>query len=406
MQINRPIHAGSIWRCIWLLPVIVFGTVRFQSSPVRAQAEPATATGSTVEVREWVILECDPSLSHANPQETVGSTLPESLLSLRAAETEQKNEPSPVGVIRFMGHSNQKFAVHLTIPETGVFYASWPLAHMRGNRAVWYDLTIGATPQRLIPLDNSHWLYPLRNIDGPYITSISRSEKFLLYDATFPFTLPLGIAEGNTKSDSVRIRNTGPTLLHDLVIYRPTRDGTGWATASLAEVPPESSGTPTTAPAERPVVQFAPVDNDPSHSLNADWTARLADWELDPAELNLILKILRSNVLKSPEMTAIFRLDDAAINRLLPLEISPRPARIRRLAIVIARHVDPQMPQLLDQLIAQLGDADWHKREAASSQLARFGTGANPKLREATRSSDPEVVLRAERLLSHNSARY
>jgi hypothetical protein len=53
----------------------------------------------------------------------------------------------------------------------------------------------------------------------------------------------------------------------------------------------------------------------------------------------------------------------------------------------------------LKALIADLGAADWEKREAASRGIAVFGTSAAAALDAAKSSSDPEIASRAEQLL-------
>ena len=58
------------------------------------------------------------------------------------------------------------------------------------------------------------------------------------------------------------------------------------------------------------------------------------------------------------------------------------------------------LPQEIKQLIDQLGHADYHTREAASKRLREVGEPALPALREAAVSANPEVLARAEALLT------
>ncbi|MFP4058540.1 MAG: HEAT repeat domain-containing protein [Candidatus Brocadiia bacterium] len=51
------------------------------------------------------------------------------------------------------------------------------------------------------------------------------------------------------------------------------------------------------------------------------------------------------------------------------------------------------------ELVAQLGSADWRQRQEASRRLAALGEVARPALEQAARSPDPEVAWRAEQLL-------
>lgn len=53
----------------------------------------------------------------------------------------------------------------------------------------------------------------------------------------------------------------------------------------------------------------------------------------------------------------------------------------------------------IENLIRQLGDADWRSRENAQAQIERIGLKALPHLKEASQSADPEIRFRAQSLL-------
>ena len=53
----------------------------------------------------------------------------------------------------------------------------------------------------------------------------------------------------------------------------------------------------------------------------------------------------------------------------------------------------------MDRLIAQLGDPKYKARETAQKRLAEIGPLAFPALNKALNNSDPEIGLRAERIL-------
>jgi len=55
----------------------------------------------------------------------------------------------------------------------------------------------------------------------------------------------------------------------------------------------------------------------------------------------------------------------------------------------------------LGELLLQLGDEDFDKREAASEQIEGFGVAAIGPLRQAERSGNPEVLRRCERCLKN-----
>src|SRR5437660_11991912 len=59
----------------------------------------------------------------------------------------------------------------------------------------------------------------------------------------------------------------------------------------------------------------------------------------------------------------------------------------------------PAGPADLDQLIRQLGDPAYPKREEASRRLTDLGESALPALRAAMKSPDPEIRRRAEAIV-------
>jgi hypothetical protein len=84
---------------------------------------------------------------------------------------------------------------------------------------------------------------------------------------------------------------------------------------------------------------------------------------------------------------------------LLPLEVVPSPTKTTRVGLAIVKNADPAAGERIARLIEQLASDDWDQREAAQAKLAQLGAGARPKLSEALKHKDLEVVYRAERLL-------
>jgi hypothetical protein len=365
-----------------------------------ASVEPTT-TVSGIEARELLIIVSDPIESRANPASIVGSSLPAWMDPLRPiVPSAEVDQPGPIGLIRFIGSTPDNVRVRLTAPS-GVFYAAWPPARVQGTEIVWKELVLSLTPRSLPPMGPESWLSAFRRAPGLYVTSVNKCEKFLLYDVEFPLTTAFKL---ELNSDSIQIRNWGDAPLHDLVLYRRSREGGTWMSGAVDEVPP-SPPTTRTLPADLPTVRLAPIDGDPVQFLTREWRTRLSAWDLDSAELNLIARELMTYALIDRQLTAVYRLDENQINRSLPLEITPPPARIRRSALVIVRNIDPELGRLIGHLIAQLGDPDWHKREAASALLASNLPAAIPSLRDALKSPDPEIALRVERLLAQAAAR-
>ena len=92
-------------------------------------------------------------------------------------------------------------------------------------------------------------------------------------------------------------------------------------------------------------------------------------------------------------------LDQKQMDDLLPEEVVPTPAKIVRVGLVVVRNIDPQINEEIQQLVKQLGDDDWSKREEAQKKLTTFGRAAKNALEKAAHEKDLEVVWRAEAVL-------
>ena len=68
---------------------------------------------------------------------------------------------------------------------------------------------------------------------------------------------------------------------------------------------------------------------------------------------------------------------------------------------MIGLNIDPAIATEIDDLIVQLGDSEWKKREHAIKRLLSTGMAAKPKVEKAlSTNKDPEVIARLERVLN------
>ena len=370
-------------------------------------------------------------------------------------------EPSPVGVIRLVGGAGDdgtKVDVLLQLTG-GRFLGQWPKGKSRADRQLWeaYELKSAAGPG-LKELSSGHWFNALREVGSHYLQRGRAGDRFLLYDAELNYPLPLRV----TVADAAGyvLSNSGGAALHDVTVFRPAEGG--WVTGSLPTigagkgVPPASGPStrpasgpatqpglsrasprpatraaappaaapealfvdgpgaaparrPATSPSTSPAIQPAgtpttaalKVEAKPAAAADAlaAWRERLTREGFAEGDVRTILRILERHALDKRRLTAVYRLDPAEMDRLLPLEVTPTPRKTVRVGLVVARSIDPSVANEVDQLIAQLGHAEWEQREAASKQLAELGAAAKPKLEAALKQKDMEVVWRAEKLL-------
>jgi hypothetical protein len=387
-------------------------------SPHRLHAQQQTADFT---LREWTVLLCDQYQPRANGSR-VASSLPDFASTLRnKAPSSQMNLPSPIGVIRISGRSDQPLTVRLS-NRSGMFRGCWPPASIQSPEILWKNLLLSAEPAGPIEsLDRGHWLEPLRSSGGSWLTTSSRSDRFLLYDVELAYASTLQLKGGDAPDGPFSVFNSGAAPVRDLVLYRPF--GNGLLTGSLSGLAPSTqpaNDVPilvpagqvfrNTTPSTQPAAALAEPSNEltlervqtPSITdyLKTDWKRRLGAAQLDDADLELLARTIQAFALDAGQLTAVYRLDDSEMARLLPIAVTPAPRETRRVGLVIVRNIDPTLQQRIDALIAQLGNDDWEKREAASEALSRIGTPAEGKLRTAQLSTDAEVATRATRLLA------
>ena len=129
------------------------------------------------------------------------------------------------------------------------------------------------------------------------------------------------------------------------------------------------------------------------------WTTRLLDLGMGDVESNHITTILKSQALRTDSTMLVYRMDESQLEKILPMEVTPYPDRLFRVALVIVQDADPDLQSEIESLVKQLGDDAWTERVAAQQELAELGLAAKPKLEDAVKSDDAEVVFRAEQLL-------
>lgn len=178
-------------------------------------------------------------------------------------------------------------------------------------------------------------------------------------------------------------------------------------------VPPggKPGGKPGAKPAAKPApvketeaeITLSPPLSSGSDELQAatvgELRRRVSAAGLNDAELELLLSLYQPYLFESDDMVLLFRWPQAAIDEALPLSIEPDTAKVRRVAIVIARKVDPALRADIGRLITELGSATYEQREAAEKQLTTLGRLAIPLLTAAVENTDPEIASRAERIL-------
>ncbi len=369
----------------------------------------------------------------------------------------------PIGVIRIIGKpaaDDQTIDVLLQ-PSAGQFDGHWPKAESHASRLLWKNLTASLTPPRLAEIDPNNWFAQLREGQSEYLSYHGAGDRCLVYDLEVPFKMPIkvtgeGPTYGVSNTSPYTLHNlefykptdsgwqtallpelkstqphpatnpgaspTNPSDHHApttaeirTVFVSPTSRPVRTPAALRRSAHPEErqvASSSATRPATRPAVASASTQPATNPSVSfilataastampvAAWKDRLAATGLAPIDTNLILSILQTQGPSGKRLIAIAQLSRDDLYRLIPEDVVPVPRKTVRVGLVIFRNIDPGIQKEVNHLIAQLGDDDWNKRQAASKALAGLGRAAQPQLEAATKSKDMEIVFRAEKLL-------
>jgi hypothetical protein len=142
-----------------------------------------------------------------------------------------------------------------------------------------------------------------------------------------------------------------------------------------------------------------PVPADSPAEMTAALSERLTRAGLSADEVKLFVDRYAALFFSGKSLVVACRLDPAAIDERVPLSIFPVPKKTVRVAMVVAESVDPALGDEVERLIERLGDPKWPAREAAQQRLLEMGPAAFPGLKKATAHDDPEIAIRAERIL-------
>jgi len=385
----------------------------------------------------------------------------EDLRTAAPAEDARASGPGPIGLIRVAADGpidkDAALDVQLGFKDARAL-GHWPRAKVRSAGLLWQDLSLAPEPGEPHKLPEGSWLEQLRG-GGLSLLAGPTRESFLLYDIELPY--PVAIQVKSSEAGKYSVAHGMDAPLRDLTFYKRDADN-HWRTATVANLSKAAGFPKPTAPAaavtnadaanhgvpirvQRTVVNgtvvtrtwyqngtmvtttanqpAANAESTPAASVAkpnaaikgteialgpatetndtvlAPWRAKLAEAGVSAADQEVVVKILARHALEPKRLTAVYRMDPAELDRILPLEVVPQPKKVSRIALVIVKGIDPAIGDELDQLIKKLGDPSWKIREAATTEIKKLGVRAKSPLEEAAKSKDTEIAFRAEQLL-------
>lgn len=166
--------------------------------------------------------------------------------------------------------------------------------------------------------------------------------------------------------------------------------------ANAAAKPGDSKETVTDIPLSEPL---KPDSDEFRQKTTDELRRRLSMTGLKPAEIDLLVSMYAPFFFSTDEIHMVYRLSSEGIDELTPLTVEPETAKVKRVALVMARKIDPSLREDVQKLIQELADTSYKKREQAEKRLIELGSLATANLKEALKTKDLEVVMRAERIL-------
>jgi hypothetical protein len=395
-----------------------------------------------LEIHEMSFWVTEPTATQVNASTGYPSAMPGAVDSARSRTVEpDRPDVQPLSLIFFSGTAPKVADLSLRVPA-GRFLATWPPAENKNNRVAWKDLKFAgeARSELFAFVPEGHWFERARKVDSLALERGARIEKFIAYDPELNAQFSLRL---ENESNKYKVFNGRKYAIKDVLFLLPEKDGTRlvWlddlagnqpnktagkaapplepkndserAGRAVAEAIAKASGAiaqqvTAAVPAFAPIIAETAANLELSGPLNAaelsrqgvdELKKRLVAAGLTNAETELMLSLYSKVIFESKEPVILFRLPQATIDEMLPLEIDPENTKVVRVALVMCLKIDPRIRDEVKGLVAQLSDDDFGKREQAEQRLYALGRMAIPALKDAAKSKEPEQAMRAERLL-------
>ncbi|WP_010584946.1 hypothetical protein [Schlesneria paludicola] len=448
------------FRCTWLKILAVPSVLLMLA--VAGSMALAADDAPLLELHEWSVWIGEPQAKTINGGGDYPTAMPGLVETERSRKRDEKPKPAPIGVMTVYGEPPEVVDIDLKI-TAGRPISQWPRSEGKSNRLRWLDLKLTkelSSPELLAYIPDTHWFNKARELNGLYmqLKKGGRAERFFAYDLELQTPLNIRLDGG---PDVYKVVNLGKHVFHDVLLIVPGPDGhrIGWLN-TIAAAPgggaaatpggknpaqpqagaavgqpvqgvvlanngagvikvaagqpgapagaaaqPGAAAAPTADPSKETIVEiplsgpFAVDSDEFKDKTDGEMRRRLGKTGLTAAEIDLIMSLYAPHFFATDDIHFVYRIAQDGLDEITPLVVEPETTKIKRVALVIARRVDPRLREDVQQLITDLADASYAKREKAEKRLKDLGNLAIPSLKEAMKGKDLEVVMRAERLL-------
>jgi hypothetical protein len=255
-------------------------------------------------------------------------------------------------------------------------------------------------PPTLSDVPEGHWVWTLRDVkaEDVYATVGERNfglekEHFVYYDGLLPRGKWASIL---VEMDRVTVTNAAKHPLFDVTVV----DRRSPERPRLARLP-QLDGS-------------ASKELDLKDLGDAKWpesgaktlAGQLKEAGLFEDEAASLVTLWTRDLFESAGVTVFYRLPQEEYDRQLPLTLTPRPEKLVRVGLVVHPYCEPGLAERVAELVKQLDNDDFQKREAAQKSLDAMGRAAFVhllKLRDTITA--PEAKRRVEELLEKHDAR-
>ncbi len=249
------------------------------------------------------------------------------------------------------------------------------------------------TPPK-VPKD--HWMERLRGVKCDEVFAkysqnqldIDR-EKFVYYDGIFPQGKWLKLEVANNK---VTVTSQVKHAVFDVTVI-DHRDETKIRIVRTGEL--------------RPGAEFAPTEfetgNGDTFAAGAakKLSSQLVLAGLFEDESQALADLWKQELFHEPGLHVCFRLPQEEYEKRLPMTLSPRPASLVRVGLVVQTHPDAALGEKVAALVKELDAEDFSAREAAQKKLKKMGRGIYGHLIRLQKTDlPPEVRIRVRAVLA------
>lgn len=393
-----------------LLALVGLSVLGISSLPDTSAQAPA-ANG--VAVHEWGVLSVynDVDLANADMR-AEWDGLPKYVWGRIDGRTVPPREPTAVRapVIYFHAPQATNLQVKVDFPK-GKPAVWWPGTTVRQGREALLQPMDNQPPSSLHwsvqlrptnaagyvtkDIPKGHWMNLLRDVKADDVhvyqggADPQVKERFLYYDGLIPAPPGLAIA---VDGDNVSLQSRAKHDLLDVTVV-DLRNLRKIRTARLEKMTPES---------EVKAVKFTERDQTKWPQAGVDeLVGQLTAAGLNEDEARSLANVWRPEFFEKEGLGVFYRLPQAVYDQVLPLTVTPTPAKTVRTLLVHHPHCEPDLAAKVMTLVKDLGSDQFAQRAEAQRRLSGLGRAAFVHLVRARKDAkDPEVKGRLDKVLA------